>query len=212
MKKYFVLIVLLLASTLSIFSQTKESASTILDKTSKRLHSNGILSANFVLTTNENTKEESTILGTIYMKGQMYMIKTSAATTWYDGNNQWTLLAGDNEVSLVTPTEEELQTSSPSAFLNLYKYGYALSAKKTELRSKQSWEVTMTAKNKQQEPSKVIAIIEKATYDILNVRVQSNGKWTRISVNDIKSNPVLTDVIFSFPKDEYQGYQVIDLR
>jgi outer membrane lipoprotein-sorting protein len=212
MKKIFILSILLLTIVLPIIAQKKTSATEILDKTSKRIQTNGILSANFVLTTNENTKNEGTVLGTIYMKGQKYMLKTTSVNTWFNGKDQWTLLAGDNEVNLVTPTQEELQTSSPSAFLNLYKYGYALSVKDTELRSKPSWEITMTAKSKKQEPSKIIVIIDKKTYDILNLRVCSNGNWTRISISDIKTNPTLTEAIFTFPVNEYKNCQIIDMR
>ena len=212
MKKIFIFAILLLTAIMPIMAQNTTSASDILEKTSKRIQSNGILSANFVLTTNENTTNEGTVLGTIYMKGQKYMLKTTSASTWFNGKDQWTLLAGDNEVNLVTPTQDELQTSSPSAFLNLYKYGYALSVKATELRSKPSWEVTMTAKSKKQEPSKIIVIIDKKTYDILNLRVCSNGTWTRISISDIKTNTALTEAVFTFPANEYKDCQIIDMR
>ncbi|MDE5560352.1 MAG: hypothetical protein K2J00_00880, partial [Bacteroidaceae bacterium] len=120
-KTFLVLIITVSVCSISSVAQNKLSPRAILDRTSARLQSNGGQSASFTTTVFDGTTPRETISGTIDMLGQKYVMKTPSVCTWFNGKYQWSFISGNEEVTLVSPTDEELQTSSPMAFLGIYK-------------------------------------------------------------------------------------------
>ena len=139
-------------------------------------------------------------------------MKTDAISVWFNGQEQWTLMPGNNEVSLMTPTPEEMQVSSPMSFTTIYKQGFKLSKDSGTLRNRKVWNITMLPKDRKQEPSKITVTIDQQTYLPLCLRVRNNGDWTRISITDIDTNTNFSDSHFTFPTSDYPEYKIIDLR
>ena len=198
---------LLLAVSAVLNAQTPMQ---ILDKTAAKIEQSNGISGTFTLTAFEGTTVRDKVTGTMQIKGQMYLLKTPQITTWYNGQKMWTLMQGSDEVSLTIPTPEELQKSSPIAFLKVYKKGYKLSSKTATLRGKDTWEVTLKSKKKGT-PHTIIVNIDKQTSLPMCIRINENGQWTRISANNLNTNRQLTPAQFSFPSKDYPNVQVIEL-
>ena len=201
---------LTLATTMT--AQTKPSPREILDRTAERMQAKGGISASFTTTTHIGTTPHDTVSGTLCILGDKYVMSTPGIQTWFNGKEQWTLMTESKEVSLVTPTKEELQTASPTAFLTLYKQGFHLSSEESTLRGQKTWNVTLRPKKRGQEPSSIIVSVDQKTFLPLCLRIRNEGNWTRISITDLKVNAGLSDAQFRFPSQKYPDYEVIDMR
>lgn len=212
MKKIVImLLAVTLANTPSV-AQEKLSALSILDRTSERMLTPGGISANFTTTMFQGTQPQETISGTIDILGEKYVMKTPGISTWFNGTDQWSLIAGNGEVTLSSPTPEELQASSPMAFIGIYKQGFNLSYKKAELRGRKVWDVSLKPKKRGQEPSVIIISIDSKTFDPMCIRIRNKKDWTRISINDFKSGAGLPVGHFNYPANEHPEYEIIDMR
>ena len=201
-----------LAILFQVSAQEKLSAKEILDKTSMAINNSNGFNAKFTTTTFDGTTPANTFAGTLDVKGEKYIMKTDAISVWFNGQEQWTLMPGNNEVSLMTPTPEEMQVSSPMSFTTIYKQGFKLSKDSGTLRNRKVWNITMLPKDRKQEPSKITVTIDQQTYLPLCLRVRNNGDWTRISITDIDTNTNFSDSHFTFPTNDYPEYKIIDLR
>ena len=181
-KNWLVFIILVLCS-MNAIAQKDFSAREILNKTKEQMQNNGAISATFTTTLFDGTTPQEIFSGTMDIKGQKYVMKTDAVCTWFNGQDQWTLVHNSNEVSLVTPTQDELKVSSPLSFMEIYHSGFKLSSKTAYLRGRKVWEVTMRPENRKQEPSSIIISIDQETYTPMCLRIRNNGDWTRISIN-----------------------------
>lgn len=201
-----------LAILFQVSAQEKLSAKEILDKTSMAINNSNGFNARFTTTTFDGTTPANTFAGTLDVKGEKYIMKTDAISVWFNGQEQWTLMPGNNEVSLMTPTPEEMQVSSPMSFITIYKQGFKLSKDSGTLRNRKVWNITLLPKDRKQEPSKITVTIDQQTYLPLCLRVRNNGDWTRISITDIDTNTNFSDSHFTFPTSDYPEYKIIDLR
>ena len=212
MKKLLFFLMGITIFALPLSAQKKLTPREILDKASLVMESNEGFSAKFTTTAFQGTTPQESISGTIDISGNKYLMKTEVASTWFNGKDQWTLIAGNNEVSLVSPTPEELQVSSPVAFINIYRQGFNLSAKTDMLRGRKIWNVTLKPQKRKQEPSSIVVSIDQETYLPICLRIRNDGNWTRISITDMKTGIKFTDSHFDFPASEHPGHDVIDMR
>ena len=212
MKKLFFILIGIALCALPLSAQKKPTPREILDKTSHVLESNEGFSAKFTTTSFQGTTPVESLSGTLDVCGNKYLMKTDAVCTWYNGKDQWTLLSDNNEVSLVSPTPEELQASSPMAFINVYRNGFNLSAKPDILRGKKIWNVTLKPQKRKQEPSSIVVSIDQETFLPLCLRIRNDGNWFRISITDTNTNIKFADSHFTFPASDYPEYDVIDMR
>ena len=201
-----------LAILFQVSAQEKLSAKEILDKTSMAINNSNGFNARFTTTTFDGTTPANTFAGTLDVKGEKYIMKTDAISVWFNGQEQWTLMPGNNEVSLMTPTPEEMQVSSPMSFITIYKQGFKLSKDSGTLRNRKVWNITLLPKDRKQEPSKITVTIDQQTYLPLCLRVRNNGDWTCISITDIDTNTNFSNSHFTFPPSDYPEYKIIDLR
>ena len=212
MKKIVLMLLAVTLANIPSVAQEKLSAPSILDRTSERMLTPGGISANFTTTMFQGTQPQETISGTIDILGEKYVMKTPGMSTWFNGTDQWSLIAGNGEVTLSSPTPEELQASSPMAFIGIYKKGFNLSVNKTELRGRKVWDVSLKPKKRGQEPSVIIISIDCETYDPMCIRIRNKKDWTRISINGFKSGAGLSENHFNYPVQEYPNYEIIDIR
>jgi hypothetical protein len=87
------------------FSLAQPSAKSVLDKCAATVSAKEGISAQFRM----ESAQYGNASGTIAVKGRKFHATTAAASMWFDGTTQWTYLQKNNEVSVVTPTEAQLQ-------------------------------------------------------------------------------------------------------
>ena len=212
MKRTLTILLAFALSNVYIMAGKELSAREILDRTTKRMRTSGGISAKFVTTLHNGTIPQETITGNIDISGNKYVMQTSAISTWFNGKDQWTLVTANEEVTLVSPTPEELQASSPIAFMDIYKQGFNLSSRKSVLRGRKTWDVTLKPKKSITGPSEIIVSIDQETFLPMCIRIKNQGDWTCISITDMQSGTGLDDSHFSYPADRYSSYEIIDMR
>ena len=215
MRKYIFSVLIALLSLPVIAQQQQSQAKAVLDKTAEAFRKAGGVKADFTIKAVTNGLAEGSESGTIQLKGEKFVLKTSDVVTWFDGKTQWSYVIKNDEVKVSTPTQEELQQINPYTFLYIYQKGfsYKLGAVKT-YRGKAVWEVVLTAKDKKQDLERIILYVTQDTYDPLYILLQQRGQQTRseITVTSYQTRQNYADGIFTFDRKQYPGVEIIDLR
>ena len=215
MRKYIFSVLIALLSLPVIAQQQQSQAKAVLDRTADAFRKAGGVKADFVVKAVTNGLAEGAENGTIQLKGEKFVLKTSDVVTWFDGKTQWSYVAKNDEVNVSSPTQEELQQINPYTFLYMYQKGfsYKLGTTKT-FRGKAVWEVILTAKDKKQELERITLFVTKDTYEPLYILLQQRGQQTRneIIVTSYQTRQNYADSVFAFDRKQYPGAEIIDLR
>lgn len=206
--KEVVTLILLLLS----LGATAQNARNILDATAARIKQMGDVKATFTVTSYIGTTEQGSSKGTMLLQGRKMCLQADEMLMWYDGKTQWSMAPGSGEVNVATPTEREMANMNPYSFIGLYKKGYKLKARSTQLRGKEAYEVHMTARYAGSNAQELYIDVAKSDYTPLCIRIRQDNDWNRISIHSIQGNQHFTDADFTFPKSKYPNVEVIDLR
>lgn len=211
MKNIIVLLVALLA--LPVFAQQKE-AKNVLDRTSANFRKAGGVEAGFTIKIKAKGQTDGLLVGNIRLKGEKFVLKTTDAITWFDGETQWSYLADSEEVNISNPSEEELLGINPYALLSIYEKGFSYVLGKTRTyQGRAIYEVLLTATDKTKEMSKLTLYLSRDTYQPLYILAElNNGSRTEITITSYRTGQQYNDSTFVFDKKKYPRAEVIDLR
>lgn len=199
MKKHFAIIMMLL---LSVGAQA-ESAKRILDKAAATVSNPGGVQAHFQMI----SKQFGTTEGEIAVKGNKFHATTPDATIWFDGKTQWTYMKGNDEVNISNPTEAQLQAINPYNFINIYKKGYKLEAKKVE----HFYEVHLIPTDKNRKIQEMYIVVDETSYHPTHVKMKQKDKWSTIIISQL-TTASLSDNLFQFNSKDFPKAEIIDLR
>ena len=215
MKKYIFSVLIALLSLPVIAQQQQSQAKSILDKTAEAFRKAGGVKADFTVKVITDGLIEGVEHGTIQLKGEKFVLKTTDIVTWFDGKTQWSYVAKNDEVNVSNPTQEELQQINPYTFLYMYQKGfsYKLGTVKT-FQGKAVWEVVLTANDKKQELESITLYVTKNAYEPVCIQLQQRGQKTRneITVTAYQTGLDYADHVFTFDRKAYPTAEVIDLR
>ena len=215
MRKYIFSVLIALLSLPVIAQQQQSQARVILDKTAEAFRKAGGVKADFTVKAVANGLVEGAENGTIQLKGEKFVLKTTDIVTWFDGKTQWSYVAKNDEVNVSNPTQEELQQINPYTFLYMYQKGfsYKLGTMKT-FRGKAIWEVVLTAKDKAQDLERITLYVTKERYEPLYILLQQRAHPTRnaITVTGYQTGQKYADTLFTFDRKQYPSAEIIDLR
>jgi len=137
----------------------------------------------------------------------MFQATTPVASMWFDGTTQWTYLKHNNEVSVITPNESQLQALNPYHFINMYKKGY----KSTMTKAANSYQVHLTASDSKKKIKEIFITINKKSYLPSEIKMLQGTRWTTFHVSDMKIQKQ-DDALFRFNSKDFPSAEVIDLR
>lgn len=200
MKKILLLCALMVSASMTCVGQT---AKEVLDKCAEVVGAKGGIKASFTM----ESAQYGNTSGTIEIKGKKFHAATPQATMWFDGTTQWTYLQHNNEVSVITPTESQLQALNPYNFINMYKQGF----KTTMSKNATAYIVHLTAKDAKHKIQEIFVTIEKKNYHPSEIKMLQGQKWTTFHVTDLKTTK-LDDSVFFFNSNDFPTAEVIDLR
>lgn len=209
-----VIIILLVGlCTMPALAQQKE-AKDVLDKTAAAFRKAGGVDAEFTVKIKAKGQTDGLLAGNIRLKGDKFVLKTTDAITWFDGETQWSYLVDSDEVNISNPTEEELQGINPYALLSLYEkeFAYTLGSTRT-FKGTPIHEVVLTTTDKSKDISRLTLYIAKGYYQLLYVLAELyNGSKNEITIINYRSGVKLDDAIFTFDRKQYPRAEIIDLR
>jgi outer membrane lipoprotein-sorting protein len=150
-----------------------------------------------------------TSLGTVRMKGEKFFWDMRDMKSWFDGKTQWTYNASANEVTITTPTQEELQSLNPYTYLTMYKQGFSRSMS-TE---NSYYRIELTATNPTAEITAMAFNISKQSHLPLSISfTTSDGETTDIRIRQSIIDMPIPDSFFTFKKSFCPTAEIIDLR
>lgn len=184
-----------------------ESAADVLNRAAAKFRAAKSVEANFTLT---SSAQAGMVKGTILMSGQKFRITAPQYVSWYDGSTQWVLNVPDKEVTVSTPTAQELQMVNPVMVLNMFSKQYT----PTLLKSPKSQRVLrLSAKQKKADIRQAVVTLEATTLLPQTITLTAaNGTTVTVKLAGTKIGKTLSDSYFRFSPKANPGVDVIDLR
>ena len=197
---------MLLCLALPVLAQ-QEGARDILRRAADTLLREGGVYVSFSLRSSEGLSS-----GTLRLKGEKFVLEAGGMTTWFDGHTQWTYLPSSDEVNISEPTDEELQTLNPYAWLYLYDREYDLQSLPAETSGQ--YKIEMSARSAGEQVERLVLWLDKSGLHPVkfSLTLAGNVEPTLITVRDYRTRQPYTDAMFVFDPGEYPTAEVIDLR
>lgn len=206
-------IVLLLMAFITLAAYGQKSPKEILENTTATFKKAGGIETSFNIKVFSNGSLSGEAIGVIKLKGEKFILETTDAITWFDGETQWTYLINSEEVNITNPTEEELQEINPYALLNIYHQGYNTAMGKAKaFKSKPISEVILTATNKKQNLQTITLYIDNNYRPVYIEAKLGDGSRNEITVTGYKTGEKYKDALFVFDEKKYPEAEIIDLR
>ena len=179
----------------------------ILRRAADAFRRSGGVSASFSVRSPEGNST-----GVIRLRGEKFVLEAGGMTTWFDGHTQWTYLSESDEVNISEPTDEELQTLNPYAWLSLYDRGYDL--KLLPADASDIYKVEMVARSPEAQVSRLVLWLDKSGLQPVKFSLTLAGSVepTEITVGNYRTGQTYADAMFAFNPREYPTAEVIDLR
>ncbi|WP_121667937.1 LolA family protein [Mesonia aquimarina] len=210
MKKLSVLFLLVLTTTLT-FAQDNQKAKKLLDEVSAKVKSydNMQIEFSYILeNTVENIKQETR--GDVVLKGEKYRLNLMGTTRLFDGEKLYTIIPEDEEVIISPYSEQDNDEITPSKMLTFYEEGYTYKWDITQnANGRKIQYIKLMPKDSNAEIKEILLGVDTQTKHIYNlIQLQENGTKVTIKVNSFKTDQPISENLFKFNKDKYQGYYI----
>ncbi|MGL4805088.1 MAG: LolA family protein [Bacteroidales bacterium] len=213
MKQKYALIGWFLLLAFPLLAQNR--ADEILKKAESAYMKDGAVKASFTADVIQKKGDASSAMeGTVYMNGAKFYLSSSDLNVWYDGKDQWVLLANSDEVNLTQPTEDEMAAMNPAIFFRQYNKGFKSSLKGDKLfMGVPCTEILLVPDKTNTGILKLTIYIDKTSYRIKGLTVENtNGMINKIQIKNYQSSQKFSDSIFRFDASQYPQVEIIDLR
>lgn len=208
-----------IATTISVFAQTTDpAAKKLLNEVSKKYDSYKTIRSEFELTVQDAEKKTYNSAGTMYFNKpkKQYAIIMQDQEVLSDGRTVWNISKDIKEVQ-ITDAEHDEHTIGPNNLFSFYKKGYKYIGMAEE-------KITKNGKTESLEVVELSPLDTKTNYFKIKLRVNKNNHIHDVTIFDKSGNRFtytiktlylgqkFPDNTFSFAKDKYQGYEIVDLR
>lgn len=203
-KLYMLAIGLILTGIGQVFAQQDIKAREILDKTLAAFQQSKGISLTF------GGSQE----GTLMLQGTSFYLDCGGVKSWFDGKTQWSYVEENEEVTVSTPTSEELQSINPYAILTSYREHYNYQYKGNKIQGgKTNHEILLTPRTaNNQDISSVVLHISPA-YQPTDISIKlSNGRQQKFIIHSYKTEQGLNAGNFRFDAKKYPNAEIIDMR
>ncbi len=208
MKKLITIISICLIA-FSGYSQNK--GKTLLNEVSEKVKNYKNISIDFkyvLENTTEDIKQETR--GDVVLEGEKYKLNILGITRLYDGTTLYNISPEDEEVTITTQAEDEIDAITPSKMLSFYEDGYTYALDIVQnIQGRKIQYVKLTPIDSNSEIDYILLGVDAATKHIYNlIQIGKNGTKTTLTVNSFKTNEPLSKTLFTFDADKYQDYYI----
>ena len=216
--KRLLLSIAFVGSTFMSFAQTDAAAKKILNEVSKKYSSYQTIQSDFTLSIQEANKQTHNTKGDMYFNKpkNQYVISLPDQEVLSDGKSVWNISKDIKEVQ-ISENETNSNTIGPNNLFNFYQKGYKYILMPDEKIVRQG----------NTESAKVIELSPedpKTNYFKIKLRINKNNHIQDVTIFDKSSNKYTYTInslylgkkfppnMFSFSKEKYKGYEIVDLR
>lgn len=143
--------------------------------------------------------------GTIWYKGKKSKFEDSKVKSWNDGHIVYTVKKKKKEVEIQNAKKNKSDKYSSKFKFEPENFDYSVADDPKGLM------LTLKAKKGKKGIKEVHALVDRKTYNPINVRIKIAFIWTTIKISNFKSGDI-TDAALRFPREDYQGYKYVDKR
>ncbi len=215
MKKAINIFLFLICSIVTLSAQTDPKAKAVLNKLINQFE-NKTVKIDFKLTIADTKLDENNkdvILGNLVMQEDMFRLEVPKVKTYFDGKDQYVYVMANKEVSVTTPTVDELQDINPAYMLKFAQQStvqFSLDNKKNL-----SYYIIDVFPEHQLKKSyyKSIIKVDKKTNKLISIKVLSqNGIHTSFEVRNFDNKLKVEKNFFIFDTKANSGVIINDLR
>lgn len=216
--KKLLLSFILIGGSLASFGQTDAAAKKILNEVSKKYSSYKTIQSDFTLSIQDANKKMHTTKGVMYFNKpqNQYAISLPEQEVISDGKSVWNISKDIKEVQ-ISENDNSSSTIGPNNLFTFYQKGYKYVLMPDEKIIRQG----------NQEMAKVIELSPedtKTNYFKIKLRINKNNHIQDVTIFDKSSNRYTYTIhslylgkkfspqLFSFQKDKYKDYEIVDLR
>ncbi len=217
MKKFIYAVLFSLSATL-LFGQEDPSAKDLLNKVSQRYETYRTLRSDFTLLIKDVEGKSYTNSGTLLLNkpANQYRISLANEDILSDGKSVWNITKELKEVQ-VTIAEEKSTTIGPNNLFTFYQTGYKYVSMPDEKISKDS-------KTEMLKVIELSPLDTKNNYFKIKLRINKNNHIHDITIFDKSGNRYTYTIHtlyvnhpiaksnFEFKKEQYKGFEIVDLR
>tara|TARA_R110002073_G_scaffold14998_1_gene60113 strand:- start:35815 stop:36498 length:684 start_codon:yes stop_codon:yes gene_type:complete len=208
-----ILILIFVASSLSVFAQGTDKAKSLLDEVSSKMNTyeNMYVEFKYVL---ENKKEDvqQETRGNATLKGDLYNVNFLGTNQLFDGTKVFTIIPEDEEVNISDADADDDNTLTPSKFFSFYKKGFRYSwDKEKNIKGRKIQYIKLLPIDSNSQIDNVLLGIDVKTKHIYNLIEQGNNSTvTTLTILKFKTNQPLSSKLFSFDEAKYKekGYTI----
>ncbi len=209
----FLATIMLMSSTTA--QNSDPAAKQILDQASAKIKSFKSIQAAFTFQQQDAQGNSlGTKKGTVYLKGNKYVVMLSGQEIYSDGKNIWTYDKSANEVTITKVDAGPGSMSIQRFFTNFYDKDFLYKVNGEQKQgAKTVTEIEMTPNDKNQNFHKVYLYVDKKSHMVSPVKVlDKSGNRFVYTVNSFNGNAALTDAFFSFDKSKHPGVEEVNLN
>lgn len=148
--------------------------------------------------------------GTLRLSGDKFVATLDGGiTTWYDGTTQWVYNPKVDEMTVSTPTPDELATINPFIIVSGLQKSYAPKHLKAPTNK---YIIELTPLSKSADIKKAIITVDNRYIPVQAAITLSNGHTALIKTVSITKGGKLAQSYFRPDKSKYRSTEWIDLR
>jgi outer membrane lipoprotein carrier protein len=197
------------------FSQASDPvAKQLLDQASAKIKSYKSIQAQFTLQIQDaQGATQGTKKGTVYLKGNKYVVMITGQEISSDGKTIWTYDKSANEVTITKTDPSSTSMSIQRFFTNFYDKDFLYKVNgEQKMGAKTVVEIEMTPNDKTQNFHKVYLYVDKKTHLVDSGKMlDKNGNRYLYTINSLNGNTQLSDDFFTFNKAKHPGVEEVNL-
>ncbi|EDM42935.1 gliding motility-related protein; possible outer membrane protein [unidentified eubacterium SCB49] len=209
MKKIVILFVTILSVS---FVQAQEMKS-LLNEVSQKVKSYDNIEIAFkynLSNSKENVNQDTK--GNVTLSGNKYVLNMLGTTRIFDGNNIYTIVPEDEEVTISAYNPEEDTEITPSKMLTFYEKGYNFKKDISQtVKGRKIQYVKLIPIDPNAEIKNILLGIDVQTKHIYRlIQTDTQGTKYTLTVNSFKTNQPLSKSMFTFDQEKYskEGYYI----
>ena len=200
--KNILIYLLVLTGSVCAMAQNTVSGASLMDAMAEKMSAPSV-QAQFTA-----SADGADMQGHITISGARFLLDSPNIKVWYNGTDQWTFLPSSGEVSLTTPTAEDLMTANPFAILRNYSAAYRV-RRISDQAGKKRVELTPKVPG---EIAKVVITVAADKWPSAAEVTFDDGRRVKLSVDHIQPGASVPVSTFRFDPARFPGVEVIDLR
>lgn len=188
-----------------------QKAKKLLDEVSSKVKSydNIEIKFNYVQHDDEKNRQQET-KGEVALEDDKYRLELMGTTRIFDGAMLYNIIPEDEEINISKYNPEEDDDLSPSKMLNFYEDGYAYEwdiTQDTDGRKIQY--IKLIPEDETNETKEILLGVDAQTKHVYKlIQTLDDDTKVTIDVKSFKTDQPLSENMFKFNEDKYQGYYI----